>query len=122
MYMEKSEIANKKEEALKELLELSTPLRDILSTIDKLDEVNSDKTLITIENRHITNVLSCFLAGKVSEHDVEDWSNAIEANSSLIYSEPSEMVLRSAIHCLANPRLTQKLTAEFARELLETLK
>lgn len=103
---------------LEDLLHFSRPLADVAHDLSA-SPWDSDEELVTLEPEHISAVLNRFLAGDISQTDVEAWANAIECREDigLLKSRP----VAEAIWELANPLLTRSLTRRSAGELVATL-
>lgn len=67
---------------------------------------------------HVIATLERFLAGELSGLDVEEWANIIEMREDVEFDEKT----KEAIWELANPQLTQSLTKEAAREIINDLR
>lgn len=72
-----------------------------------------------MESEHISAILGRFLAGDISDTDVEAWANAIECREDIGFLQPSSVA--EAIWELANPLLARPLTRQSAGELVATL-
>lgn len=67
---------------------------------------------------HVTATLKRFLAGELSGLDVEEWANIIEMREDIEFDEKT----KEAVWELANPKLTQSLTEEAARRIINDLR
>jgi hypothetical protein len=103
---------------LEELLHFSRPLADVTHDLSVF-AWDSEEELATLESEHISAVLGRFLAGDISDTDVEAWANAIECREDIGFPHPSPVA--EAIWELANPLLTRPLTRQSAGELVATL-
>lgn len=74
---------------------------------------------LQLTRKHLTSVLKRFLAGNLSQVDVEAWANAIECREDVDYV--SEVVVQEILHELANPSLTYLLSPQRAQQLLVQL-
>lgn len=67
---------------------------------------------------HLKRVLDRFVAGVLSEKEIEMWANFVEGRDDIEIEPP----LRDIIFELANPLITKRLTLDRAREILEGLR
>ena len=103
---------------LEDLLHFSRPLADVTHDLSAFSR-DSEHELVTLESGHISAILDRFLAGDISDADVEAWANAIECREDIGFPQPSPVA--EAIWELANPLLTRPLTRQSAGELVATL-
>ncbi|MCP1583780.1 hypothetical protein [Pseudoxanthomonas mexicana] len=103
---------------LKDLLHFSRPLADVTHDLSAF-AWGPEEELITLEPEHISAILIRFLAGDISDTDVEAWANAIECREDIEFLQPSPIA--EVILELANPLLTRPLTRQSAGELVATL-
>jgi len=67
--------------------------------------------------QHIRRLLEKYLAGARSAEEVEAWANLVEGRDDIDVSQP----LREILFELANPAITQKLSPDRGRSLLNNL-
>lgn len=103
---------------LEDLLHFRRPLADVARDLSAF-VWDSERSLVTLNPAHISAVLNRFLAGNLSEIDVEGWANAIECREDIGILQPSPVA--EAILELANPLLTRPLTRQSAVELVAAL-
>ena len=103
---------------LEDLLHFRRPLAEVTFDLSAFSW-DSAEDLITLQSGHIAAVLNRFLAGDISETDVEAWANTIESREDLGLLQPSPVA--EAIWELANPLLTRQLTRQSAATLVATL-
>lgn len=106
---------------LEGVLELGEPLDDILAQLEKFEPPQGSGSVIRLERSHLQRALNLYLEGKLSADDVESWATVIEGSNELKGHADDEELLRRVIHQMANPYITQELTPDSARELLERL-
>ncbi len=61
-------------------------------------------------------MLRRFLSGEISDRNVSDWADAVEARDDIGFNEEDEDILTDVIYELANPELTRPLSPETAAE------
>ena len=110
-----------RKEALQWLVEYSKPLETIGRILRRFGWDSEDE-LVYIEAQHLQSVLASYIAGRISERQVEDWANLMEGRDDLGFSSESPEILEEVLHELANPALTQSLTRNRANELLGRLR
>jgi hypothetical protein len=111
-------VTEKRTSHLEDLLHFSRPLADVTHDLSAFSWDPEDE-LVTLESEHISAILRRFLAGDISDTDVEAWANAIECREDIGFLQPSPVA--EAIWELANPLLTRPLTRQSAGELVATL-
>ena len=103
---------------LEDLLHFRRPLAEVTFDLSAFSW-DSAEHLVTLQSEHIAAVLDRFLAGAISETDVEAWANAIECREDIGFLEASPIA--EAIWELANPLLTRPVTRQSAAALVATL-
>jgi hypothetical protein len=103
---------------LEDLLHFRRPFAEVTFDLSAFSW-DSAEDLVTLQPEHIAAVLDRFLAGAISETDVEAWANAIESREDIGLLQPSPVA--EAIWELANPLLTRPLTRQSAAALVATL-
>ena len=92
-----------------DLVEISNALRKM--------PWDSENELVKLESRHLESVLSRYLAGELSASSLEEWANLIEGRDDINYEK-----FVDRIHVLANPVITEELSSESAKTMLEMLR
>ncbi len=113
-----------KMENRKETLEKLITLGDSLETITgdlETHRWDSENALVTLNRGHLEAILKRYIAGEISESEVEDWANTIEAREDIGFETEQEDIINSTIFELANPLLTSELTHAGAQRLIEDL-
>lgn len=89
----------------------------------RIAQIPWDYTGVGVEMNigHIKSVLERYLKGDLTKEDVENWANAIEGREDINFRMSSAPAIEETIFELANPVLTQSLTARRAAELLTEL-
>jgi hypothetical protein len=82
---------------------------------------DSNVAEVVLSRAHVNHILSLYLAGTVSQNDVERWANSIEGRDDIGYESGYERLLNEVVYQLANPLMTQFLTPESALSLRESL-
>jgi len=101
---------------LKSLVALDQPLLEIIESLRRFSW-DSDKDLVILKIEDLAAILDRFLAGDLSDSEVEAWANAIESREDIGFDEVGEDLIRDVIDRLANPELSGPLTDEFARRI-----
>lgn len=109
-----------KEALLNNLFNCTVPedLQDLWGRLDIYEWRKENKLSPTIQQ--VTAVLERYLAGELSEQQVEDWANFIEAADIALGGFDDERAM-DAIQNLANPALEGPLTHESAQALIAQL-
>jgi hypothetical protein len=95
---------------------------DLDELLDKLAMYSFDSdSLVEINRNHIDSLLSDYIDGLVGEEFVEKWANAIEVRDDLDYAKNHKEALVSAVHDLANPTLSGRLTTRSAMALRDRI-
>jgi hypothetical protein len=106
---------------LMSLLLLDRPLIEIHAAVSKLSW-DSDEELCVFTRAHAERALERVIRGELILSDMEEWANLIEGREDIGFEEGREQILREFVHELANPTLTEQLTASRAVEWLERLR
>lgn len=104
-----------RKETITSLLEFDSDLGALRDRLSKI-EWDSDEQ-VQCSPRHVRSVLEQYLAGRRSAEDVEAWANLVEGRDDIDLAS----ALREVIFELANPSITQKLSAERARVVVNGL-
>ena len=99
------------------LAECSLPLRDLATGIVEA-EWDGEGDAVPLLGRHLAAVLKRHLAGEFTAADVELWAAMVESREDLILDPENEEAMEYALYELANPDMTQPLTAERAGEFV----
>src|SRR5262249_40570193 len=76
---------------------------------------------VELSAAHVAEVLNRYINGQLSALDVENWANLIEGREDIEFAAPDQDRLKSVMHELANPLLTEPLYIDGAKKLLEKL-
>lgn len=106
--------------ALQTLVRFEQPLDAILSLLRSY-EWDSDRPLITLDRQTIRHILERYIAGELSEQDIDDWANAVEVRDDICYEENYEELIDDLITQMSNPLLYEPLTQEKASMWLSHL-
>lgn len=106
---------NTRLQLLEELLAIRRPVQHIATELSKYawDSVS----LIELTPEHVIQALQRYLKDDLRAEDIEIWANAIEGRDDIRFQTSSAESLRSAIHVLANPVITQRLDSALATKL-----
>ena len=107
-------------DALRELLVYEKPSWKLNWQLRKFSW-DADEALVILTREHIASVLNRYLAGELNEKQVEDWADLIEGREDIDFDEMHEDVIRDLMHELANPLLTQELSHNSAKKMLDEL-
>jgi len=113
-----NKLIEKRVEILNWLLNFDKPIEEINKMLSEFPW--DSKELVILEPTHINKVLSSYLSKNISEEDVEQWASAIECRDDIGFFNDDKTLL-NLIHELANPYLTQPLTPDLAKSLLNRL-
>lgn len=109
---------------LEEMLDFKNPqdLGGILSDLSA-HGWDSEEKLVSLTRGHISSTLHRYMAGELSEHDVEEWANAFEVREDVVFGVcEREQDVFDAVYILANPDLEGRLTPERAKNIISLLK
>ncbi|MDD9899924.1 MAG: hypothetical protein OXT65_02990 [Alphaproteobacteria bacterium] len=83
-----------------------------------------DGEVAHLTSAHIISILERYLDGRLTEQQVEDWANLVEAREDITFGvqEEDEDMVTAAIHDLANPALEGNITHESAKKLVSRLR
>jgi hypothetical protein len=107
-------------ELLERLLSAEGDLNHLLAQLQP-HGWDAEAPLAILNREHIRDVLSRYEAQELTAKYVEDWANAIEGREDIAFEVLHEDLLGELIHQLANPLLTEPLSHDSARALLEML-
>jgi hypothetical protein len=82
---------------------------------------DSDVDLATLTREHARRLLDAFLARQVSAVECQLWAEALEAREDVGFEAGYEELLKRLIFELANPDITEPLTAPRAADLRSQL-
>jgi hypothetical protein len=105
---------------LQELLTHSRPVAEMVVELSRFPW--DSKALVELTPEHVVSTLERYLTRELSADDVENWANAVESRDDIEYQKANAQSLRSAIHDLANPALTEPFNATTATKLLHRLR
>jgi hypothetical protein len=83
---------------------------------------DSDRELVVLKRTDVLSMLERYLHQEIRSADIEAWANAIEGREDIGYEVGAEKQLAGAVFELANPELTQTLTADVATKWIERLR
>lgn len=82
---------------------------------------DNDKNLVIFKKTHLLNVLNQYLYDAINENDIEKWANAVECREDIGFQKNYEKILKEIIYQLANPEVTEWLTKEKAKILIDKI-
>lgn len=109
-----------RELTLLSLLKLDIPVHELADLLGET-EWDSGRELVVFNREHINSVLDRFVNKEISSADVEEWANLIEGREDINYEKGYEDVIKEIIFQLANPILTEPITADSVTRLQEKL-
>jgi hypothetical protein len=98
------------------LLEFDTDIETIKRRVLNLEW--DGEHVVSCSPHLIYSVLDRYVVGKLSTEDVVTWANIIECRDDIELS----MAQKDIIFDLANSEITQKLSVEYARKLMDRLR
>ena len=107
-------------DVLKALIELSSPLNDLRSSLQKFDW-DFQGVPIEFGRIHLVNVLRRYLNRELVATDIEQWANLLEAREDIFFEKNAEGQLDEVLYELANPVLTASLDDDRASAIIEAL-
>lgn len=105
---------------LRDLIELAKPIDELRRSLAAFEWDFKDIPL-TMNGDHLRNVIARYVKGELSAQHVEDWANLLEGREDLTFRSSNAEVLREILHELANPELTEELSHQRAKELVNRL-
>ena len=109
-----------RERVLHALLACQQPLEKVLSDLARFGW-DAERAVVSLNARHVVDVLQRFVRGDVSAQEIEDWANAIEGRDDIATDESASGVLAEAMFALANPALQGVLDVVSAKRWVERL-
>jgi len=110
---------------LETILRLKHPemLKQLAAALRKSGWDSPEGELVNLTWEHVVSILRRYLAGELSEAQVEDWANLVELREDITYGiQDDNEVIIDAINDLANPVLEGNLMPESAKALIEDLR
>jgi hypothetical protein len=109
-----------REQVLSALVRFSEPLSALEHSIEGLSW-DSTEELMTLTAQHVRSVLDRFLDQELSAQDVERWANLLECREDIAVEGGRGGPTGTVLHALANPRLSEILSPQFAAELKSSI-
>ncbi|RJQ80329.1 hypothetical protein D5S17_07620 [Pseudonocardiaceae bacterium YIM PH 21723] len=103
--------AQRRTEALLDLLELRVPLAQALKELATFGFAY-DVDLCLIELRHVRGVVAAFVDGRLSADDCRDWADALEIREDVGFGEHGEELMKEFVFRVANPEINGPFIAE----------
>jgi hypothetical protein len=103
-------------EALKQIVTLGTHKETAYSELAKF-RYDSEIEYFVVSKFILGNVLSMYLADKITANDLEEWANFVECRDDLDYE-----IIEGYIYALANPDLIGDINKEKIKKMLHLLK
>ena|SRR5437764_9452827 len=100
--------------ALQNILELRNPVADAVRELSRFD-FDSDEELVTLTPAHVVRVLGEYLAGELTERDVEAWAEALAGRDDVGMLEGFEQSLKQTLFELSTPEINEPIDRELAR-------
>lgn len=108
-----------RKDALWALVRFDRPIEAIRGGVDAFHFDWDRAALVVLTREHVAGVLCRWLAGELTETEVEDWANLVEGRDDLDL-DPADPAVADAIFDLANPLLQGELP-EIGRGLVQKL-
>lgn len=106
--------------ALQRVVELSGPVDDLARGLTGFPW-DVDEPLVTLTPDHVADVLRRYLAGALSDADVERWADLLEVRDDVHFDDSGEEAVSDVINLLANPLLHGPLTPARAEGCLRRM-
>lgn len=107
---------------LEDLISGKTKSFDIDQRIQALDLERFDtQALVTLQLKHIQDILKKFISQEWTAEEVEDWANLIESYDDIEYDEKNAEQIADLIYELATPENEGELNVEIAKEILDSI-
>jgi hypothetical protein len=108
-------------EGLLAILRMDQPLSKLTEIAENWGWA-SDEELVTLERKHLVDVLNRYLASDISSEDVMQWAKLLEMREDVGFENGYEQLLVDTIFDLSNiPFHRPPLTPSKARSLVELL-
>ena len=104
---------------LVELVTLSRPLDVTLQALAS-EHWDSDAEMVTLDRKHLAEVLQRYIRGEFDAATIEVWANAIELRDDIGLPE-GDQLMQDLMFELANQEATVPLTKERAEAMLASL-
>lgn len=82
---------------------------------------DSETAVVTLDRKHAKRVLERYLAGELTADWLEAWGNAIEGREDIGFEAGHETIIAETIYQLANPLLTEAISATSIEHLMKRL-
>ncbi len=105
-------------EILQRLIDYSLPLAELSNELSSL-KWDYEGSSVMLSAYQLSKVLRRFLAGELSEVDVERWADLIECRDGINYDTE---LTKETIHDLSKPSLNGPLTISLCNKLISDLK
>ncbi len=109
-----------RKELLQNVLEYNSHFKLSAETLKSLNWDYNDEPAF-LEKKHLKNILSHYLRGHLTTHNVQEWAEFLEVREDVDYRLQDEKLLSEFIHVLANPELEGNLTPEQAKSMISKL-
>jgi hypothetical protein len=104
-------------------------LHDLLNFSRDLESIRLDlknfkwdsKEIMLLERVHLKDILSKFINGKISNEEISDWADLVEARDDIGYEISYEDLIKEIIFNLANPEINYPLNSKEAKKYMEKL-
>lgn len=107
-----------RDRVLCDLINFSEPVSVMAKNLGAIDW-DFDATPIELNSTHLKNVLQRYIGGDLTSGEVEDWANLIEGREDIDFESNYSQFLSDAIYELANPELTEPLSEQRAKEIIQ---
>lgn len=105
---------------VKELANYEKPINETLEKLSKF-EWDFDGQSYLMKTEILKCVLQRYIAGAVSEGNLEDWANALEGREDIKYANPKKDIVKEIIYELANPTLVGKVNVKKCNNYLKMI-
>lgn len=96
-------------------------LQELMTSLRAYDSDRRER-LVHLSKSQIASILERYLSGDLKDIDVEAWADALEIREDIEFGDDNDLISTQIIWELANPMLTQPLTAEIAKSFILRLR
>jgi hypothetical protein len=107
-------VAGDRRELVLDVIQIRRPLHAAIEALAQLPW-DCEQELALVGRPDALRVMRRFLSGDLTSTEVEDWANALEARDDVGFDDDARDLVEDFIFTMANPLLTEPLTAPTAR-------
>ena len=105
---------------LRDLVGFAKPISELRGLLGTF-KWDFDGIPLTMTRRHLRDVIERYMKGEISAQDIEDWANLIEGREDMTFESRDDNLLSEIVYELANPELTEELSYQRAKEIVDLL-